>query len=100
MLRQGYVLPFTSVPTYSCPNQLSAHAEAEFVDGAVAELIAGGNVKKVEQKPIVCSPLSVVVNGVGKKRLVVNLRHVNRYLKVQKFKYEDLHVATLLFQTR
>ena len=29
--------------------------------------------------PVVCSPLSVVMNGVGKKRLVVNLRHVNVY---------------------
>ena len=99
MLRQGYMLPFTSVPTpYLRPNQHSAHAEAEFVDGAVAELVAGGYVKKVEQKPIVCSPLSVVANGVGKKRLVVNLRHVNRYLMVQKFKYEDLRVAMLMFK--
>ena len=54
ILRQGYVLPFTSVPTpYFRPNQRSAHAEAEFVDGAVAELVAGGYVRKVEQKPIV-----------------------------------------------
>ena len=97
MLRQGYVLPFTSVPTpYLRPNQHSAHAEAEFVDGAAAELVAEGYVKKVDQKPIVCSPLSEVANGVGKKRLVVNLRHVNRYLMVQKFKYEDLRVATLM----
>ena len=95
MLKQGYVLPFTSVPTpYFRPNQHSAHAEAEFVDNAVAELVAGGYVKK----PIVCSPLSVVANGVGKKRLVVNLRHVNRYLMVQKFKYEDLRVAMLMFK--
>lgn len=39
--RQGYVLPFTLVSTpYFCPNQHSAHAEAEFVDGAVAELVS------------------------------------------------------------
>ena len=54
--RQGYVLPFTSVLTpYLRPNQHSAHAEAEFVDGAVAELVAKGYVKKVDQK---LSPLS------------------------------------------
>ncbi|KAL5517290.1 hypothetical protein EMCRGX_G002814 [Ephydatia muelleri] len=93
---QGYVLPFTSVPTpYLRPNQHSAHAEAEFVDSAVAELVAEGYVEKVEQKPTVCSPLSVVANGVGKKRLVVNLRHVNRYLMVQKFKYQDLRVDVM-----
>ena len=52
----------------------------------------------VAEQPVVCSPLSVVVNGAGKRRLVVNLRHVNHYLKVQKFKYEDLRVAMLLFK--
>ena len=53
ILRQGYVLPFTSVPTpYFRPNQHSAHAEAVFVDGAVAELVAGGYVKKVDQNPL------------------------------------------------
>eukprot|EP00731_Ephydatia_muelleri_P002572 Em0001g2572a len=83
---------------YLRPNQHSAHAEAEFVDCAVAELVAEGYVKKVEQKPNVCSPLSVVANGVGKKRLVVNLRHVNRYLMVHKFKDEDLRVAMLMFK--
>eukprot|EP00731_Ephydatia_muelleri_P004368 Em0002g544a len=44
------------------------------------------------------SPLSVVTNGVGKKRLVVNLRHVNGFLWKQKFKYEDLRVAMMLFE--
>ena len=33
----------------------------------------------------------------GKKRLVVNLRHVNQCLWEQKFKYEDLQVALMLF---
>ena len=95
-LEQGYVLPFTSVPApFFHTNQHSAIVNAEFVN---AELVAGGYVKRVEQKPTVCSPLSVVVNGVGKKRLVVNLKHVNRYLTVQKFKYEDLRAAMLLFK--
>ena len=30
--------------------------------------------------------------------MVVNLKHVNRYLTVQKFKYEDLRAAMLLFK--
>ena len=57
-----------------------------FVDGAIAELVLGGYVK--------------VVSGGGKKRLVANLRHVNHYLKLQKFKYEDLQcmMAMLLFK--
>ena len=35
------------------------------------------------------------VSGGGKKHLVANLRHVNRYLhvKLHKFKYEELCMA-------
>ena len=42
---------------------------------------------------MVCSPLSIVTNGVGKKPLGVNLQYVNGFLWKQKFKYEDLRVA-------
>ena len=37
-------------------------------------------------------------NSTGKKRLVVNLRHLNRFLWKQKFKYEDLRVAMMLLE--
>ena len=40
----------------------------------------------------------MVTNQSGKKRLVVNLRHVNKFLWKQKFKYEDLRVAMALFE--
>jgi len=53
---------------------------------------------KVDQQPHVCSPLSVVSNAVGKLRLVLNLKYLNKFLHVMTFKYEDLHVAALLFE--
>eukprot|EP00731_Ephydatia_muelleri_P008337 Em0004g675a len=71
----------------------TALLEREFVNGAVSELQKGGYIEEAEEPPVVCSPLSVVMNGVGKKRLVVNLRHVNGFLWKQKFKYEDIRVA-------
>ena len=52
----------------------------------------------VAEAPIVCSPLLVVENSVGKKRLVINLQHFNRFLWKQRFKYEDLIVAMNLFE--
>ena len=55
-------------------------------------------VKEVRAQPHECSPLSVVVNAVGKKRLVLDLRHVNKYVCKQKFKYEHLRVAMLLLE--
>ena len=64
----------------------------------MADLLNGGYIEKVNELPVVFSPLSVVTNGVGKKRLVVNLRHVNRSLWNQKFKYEDLCVAMMMFK--
>eukprot|EP00731_Ephydatia_muelleri_P033190 Em0026g10a len=43
-------------------------------------------------------PLSVLENATGKQRLVLNLRHVNQFVWKQKFKYEDLRIAMMLFR--
>ena len=37
-------------------------------------------------------------NSSGKLRLVLNLRYLNQFLYAPHFKYEDLHVAALLFE--
>jgi len=44
------------------------------------------------------SPTFVVENGKGKLHLVINLRYLNQFLWKDKFKYEDIHIAMLLFQ--
>ena len=97
-IQSGYVLPLQEEPTrFSRPNQASALRNADFVSQAIDELLCDGRVKEVQVQPHVCSPLSVVESASGKKRLVLNLRHVNKFLCKQKFKYEDLRVAMLLF---
>ena len=63
-----------------------------------SDLLTTGCVVDVQEAPHICSPLSVVENSSGKRRLVVNLRHLNRFLWKQKFKYEDLRVAMLLLE--
>ena len=40
----------------------------------------------------------MVANSEGKLRLVLNLKHLNQFLCKDKFKYEDLWVALLMFQ--
>ena len=98
-IEQGYVLPLMSQPTpYSRQNHTSAGLHAEFVQQSVADLLVGGCIKEMPSEPFICSPLSVVESSGGKKRLVINLRHLNRFLWKQKFKYEDLRVAMLLFE--
>ena len=94
-IENGYVLPFYNEPApYSRPNQKSAMVERDFVN----KLAAGGYIEVAPEVPQVCSPLSVITNQPGKKRLVVNLRHMNRSLWKQKFKYEDMRVVMMLFE--
>ena len=65
---------------------------------AIQELEENRCIVKVQDTPFICSPLSVVANTQGKLQLVVNLRYLNQYLWTDKFKYEDLWVAMLMFQ--
>ena len=49
----------------------------------------------VKDKPEVCNPLSVMSNLQGKLRLVLNLRYLNQFLYVLKFKYDNQYIAAL-----
>jgi len=98
-IRDGYKLPLRSVPDQFCkPNQQSALSNAAFVSEALSELENNRCIQQVDHQPHVCSPLSVVENGRGKLRLVINLRYLNQFLWQDKFKYEDLRIAMLMFQ--
>ena len=95
IIEAGYVLPLKSLPPPCVrKNQLSAKLHADFVQTSIDELVATGCVRHVEEVPHVCSPLSVVENAVGKKRLVLNLRYLNQHLWKQ---YEDLRTAMMYF---
>ena len=52
--------------------------------------------RKVTSIPHICSPLSVVESKSGKKRLVVNLRHLNMFFWKQSFKFEDMRIVISL----
>ena len=98
-IRRGYKLPLLSVPgLYYHGNAKSAVESAEFVSATVGELLENRCIRMVDERPHVCSPLSVVKNREGKKRLVLNLRYLNQFLLKEKFKYEDLRAAMLLFK--
>ena len=99
VIEHGYVLPLLAEPTPRiCRSHHSAYADAEFVRDTVTELLDSGCIVQVEATPHISSPLSVVTNERGKKRLVINSRHLNRFLWKKKFKYEDLRVAMLLIE--
>ena len=98
IITSGYRLPFLALPPAVCArNHRSAFEHASFVEEAIQELVESGCAIRVPTFPVVCSPLQVVVNVKGKRRLVIDLRYVNQYLHLTKFKYEGLNLIPMLF---
>ena len=64
---------------------------------ALEELERNRCIIKVQEPPHVCSPLSMASNRLGKLRLVLNLHYFDKFLWVDKFKYEDLRTTMLMF---
>ncbi|KAL9970917.1 hypothetical protein ACROYT_G023375 [Oculina patagonica] len=98
IIRDGYALPFVELPPRKqMENHKSAADEKEFVAEQVKELLLTGCVTKVNRADIhIVSPLGVVKNSV-KKRLILDLKFVNKYLGIPKFKYEDIRTVRDIF---
>ena len=87
-IRTGYKLPFLHQPKKAkFRNNQSALRNEEFVSAAIAELLESGRISKMKD-PAVVNPLTVSEKGM-KKRLILDLRHVNLYLWKDRVKYED-----------
>ena len=98
-IQNGYRLPLQYVPTpFEQGNHKSAMDHLDFVSESVRELLNNRCVREVQSRPVVCSPLSVVSNHERKYRLVLNLRHLNQFLRKDHFKYEDLRIAMLMLE--
>ena len=91
IIEKGYSLPFeTFPPEYHVDrNNSSSLKHASFVTKAIQELLEGGFVREVSDPPHCVNPLTVAENK-QKLRLVIDLGFVNGFLKIPKFKYEDL----------
>ena len=55
-------------------NNTSSMEHKHFVDTAIVELLKGGLVKEMSNRPHVLNPLTVSNNGEGKERLILDLR--------------------------
>jgi hypothetical protein len=73
---------------------LSARKHANFVNESVNDLLDHNCIEEIPRRPDIVNPLSVSIQSSGKKRLIIDLRHVNKYIFKQKFKCED--VKTIL----
>ena len=96
VIRHGYILPLSSPPPpFLAKNNQSALRHAHFVEEAIQKLLAQNFIDEVAESPHCCNPLTVADNG--KLRLVLDLRHVNKFVILKKFKYEDLRIVAEIF---
>ena len=62
-IRNGYLLPLKSTPSaYQHSNKASALDNALFVNESILQLLEDGCIVEVDEKPTICSSLSVVDN--------------------------------------
>eukprot|EP00111_Clytia_hemisphaerica_P013786 TCONS_00040574-protein len=90
IVHEGYKIPFESEPPkFFAKNNASSLKNRTFVTDSITQLLKDDCIKKVDEPPHCVNPLTVA-EGNSKLRLVLDLRHVNRYIKPKKFKYENL----------
>lgn len=100
VIESGYKLPFVSIPLrYFFSNHKSAVDNRAFVCEAIELLLLAGSAVEVKRDQVhVCSPLGVVPKKNGKRRLILDLRFLNKHLAKRKFKFEDLRVVAEILQ--
>ena len=93
VIEYGYKLPLLQIPPpFTARNNSSALEQPAFVESAINDLVINGCVTEVFEVPII-NPLSVSIQKSGKKRLILDLRHVNQFLYQCRFCCEDLSIA-------
>jgi hypothetical protein len=100
ILTVGYHLPWLNgspQEPFFQKNHPSAFEFPEFVTEAVQQLAITGVAMEVSFRQFIISPLGVVPKALNKLRLpILDLRHVNGFLHVQKFKYEFVREVSQL----
>lgn len=71
-------------------NNGSAFEHKDFVKRSIADLVCTGVAKEVSTALFVVNPLSLWGNWTGKEKVIIDLRHVNKYQVISKFKYEGV----------
>ena len=97
VIKEGYKIPFISTPPSKHYSSNASLREADFVDQAIAELLAHNRVEELSSPPVILNPLTVSAQNSGKKRLILDLRHINLHIFKQKFKCEGLHTICDVF---
>ncbi|GAQ78090.1 reverse transcriptase [Klebsormidium nitens] len=75
---------------------LKNQCDEDFVTDAIRTLKATGTILPVDLPPFLVSPLGVVPKAEDKLRLILDLRFLNKFLQVPKFKYESIRLVSEL----
>ena len=98
VVENGYKLPFKTLPKpVELGNNKSARDNADFVSREIQNLLLKGCIREVPTAPTVINPLTVAINRVGKKRLVLDCRHLNLELFKYKCCFENQSIAKDIF---
>jgi hypothetical protein len=85
-IKHGNVVPFQNVPPpMKFKNNKSALNQADFVDDLIADLLKSG---------------CIIDKSSGKKRLILELSELNRFIKYKKSKIRGLDRGLELFHSR
>ena len=80
-------------------NNNSAYLHKDFVQEAILELLSDNRITEVHKEHLhVINPLSVPVQGSGKKKLILDLKQVKKCSVNQKFKFENYTHALAYFR--
>lgn len=92
VIDKGFAIPFITFPQNAFfDNNHSAPMHADFVLEAIHELVLSSlSCSSIYSPPHVVNSLSVSIQSCGKKRLILDLRHVNKHIWKEKFKFEDI----------
>lgn len=95
---EGYTLPFKRSPrSHNIIRQVFSPNEHKAMQQAINELIEKGAIKRVTKT---CnqflSPIFLVPKPDGSKRFIFNLKKLNTFLNVPKFKMEGIHTVKSL----
>ena len=85
------------VKSYEFKNNGSYRKYIDFALPEILKLIKTGRVEVVKDKPEFINPLHVV-DQVTKKRLILDCSHLNNFIEIPSFKYEDHKSALCYFK--
>ena len=78
VVRDCYKIPFVAPPPPKVSSNItSALRDSHFVSEAISDLFRTKCVEILDHQPDIVNPLSVSIQPSGKKRLILDLRHVN-----------------------